>query len=141
MILWAALLLLDFASKWAATLMIPHVPIAAVGGVTFSLDYVINTGAAWGMFAGYAGWLVLLRAAIIAGLLIYGMKGWQMKLIVTGAIGNVIDYCLYGHVVDFFHFTFWGYEFPVFNVADSCITIGVLALFLFAPKPKAESVL
>ncbi|MBU6446833.1 MAG: signal peptidase II, partial [Verrucomicrobia bacterium] len=60
-------------------------------------------------------------------------------LVVTGAIGNVLDYCLYGHVIDFIHFTFWGYSFPIFNVADSCITIGILTLLLLPKQKKVQA--
>jgi signal peptidase II len=45
----------------------------------------------------------------------------------------VLDYLLYGHVIDFFHFVFWGYSFPIFNCADSYITLGVLGL-IFLPR-------
>jgi signal peptidase II len=51
-------------------------------------------------------------------------------LIATGAIGNILDYFIYGHVVDVFYFVFWGYSFPVFNVADSIIFCGIVVLFL-----------
>jgi signal peptidase II len=107
--------------------------IFSIGGVTFSLNYIVNTGAAWGIFAGHSGFLFLLRVLIILGIFFFAPKRWQVWLILVGAIGNAIDYCLYGHVVDFLHFTFWGYSFPVFNIADSCITIGALSL-LFLPN-------
>lgn len=108
-------------------------------GISFSLNYVINTGAAWGLFAGHPGLLFALRTLIILGLASYllffqkgdGLPKFPTWLIVTGAVGNVIDYILYGHVIDFFHFTFWGRSFPVFNLADSYITLGVVGL-LFA---------
>lgn len=55
-----------------------------------------------------------------------------MWLIVTGAAANAFDYLRYGYVVDFFHFTFWGYSFPIFNLADTYITLGAASLFLLA---------
>ena len=60
------------------------------------------------------------------------------SLILGGAIGNLIDRICFGHVIDFIHCTFWGYEFPIFNIADSCITIGVLSLLLFSSRVKQE---
>ena len=105
-------------------------------GVSFSLNYVTNTGAAWGLFAGHPGLLFGLRTFIILGLASYllffqkgdGLPKFPTWLIVTGAVGNVIDYLLYGHVIDFLHFNFWGRSFPVFNLADSYITLGVVGL-------------
>jgi len=129
---WAFLIFLlglDIVSKIFATQWL-GIEIFRLSGITFSLDYVTNTGAAWGLFTGHSGLLFILRTAIILGLLWFVPKKFPIWLIVTGAVGNAIDYCLYGHVVDFLHFTFWNYSFPIFNVADSCITIGVLCLFL-----------
>lgn len=54
-----------------------------------------------------------------------------LSLIFGGAVGNLLDRYMFGRVVDFFHFTFGQYSFPVFNVADSSVTIG-MALFLYA---------
>lgn len=61
-----------------------------------------------------------------------------LVLIVAGAIGNIVDYFLYGFVIDFFHVILWGYDFPVFNVADISITLGVLWLFCFACVSKKK---
>jgi signal peptidase II len=140
----AFLLCLDVAAKIAAIHWIPPlkmggypfggIPIFSEGGITCSLNYVVNTGAAWGLFPGHSGLLFALRSLIIAGLLFFIPKRVPVWLVVTGAIGNAVDYCLYGHVIDFIHFTFWGYRFPIFNVADSCITIGVICLLLFSRK-------
>ena len=145
-LLFLFLLCLDISTKIMAIEYIPHLTggqypfggfgIFSLGGVTFSLNYVVNTGAAWGLFAGHSGLLFTLRTGIILGLLFFAPKKVLIWLIVTGAIGNAIDYCLYGHVIDFFHFTFWGYSFPVFNVADSCISIGVMCLFFLPNKSK-----
>lgn len=142
----AFLLCLDAATKVAAIHWIPPlrmggypfggIPLFSQWGITGSLNYIVNTGVAWGMFAGHPGWLFAVRTLIIAGLLVLVPKRLPVWLVVTGAVGNAIDYCLYGHVVDFFHFTFWGYSFPIFNVADSCITIGVICLLLFSQKPS-----
>lgn len=140
-----SLLGVDFATKALAIHYLPPlfseiypfggVAVFAAGGITFSLNYVINTGAAWGFLTGHAGLLFAVRTAIILALFLFVPKRFPIWLVLTGALGNVIDYCLYGHVVDFFHLTFWGYSFPIFNVADSCITIGVLLLLLL-PQPS-----
>jgi lipoprotein signal peptidase len=148
----ALFLTADLLSKIWAIHSIPPLhwgpyPFGGIGllpnlfGITFSLNYITNTGAAWGIFAGYATLLFLLRMAIIAGLFVYLVRQksarWPLWLILTGALGNAIDYCLYGHVIDFLHFTFWGHSFPIFNLSDSYITLGVLAL-LFLPSSNRK---
>lgn len=116
-------------------------------GMNFSLNHVENEGAAWGLFAGYGDILLLFRLCVIGFLAIYlfFLKPkkeyyYPLLLIFSGAVGNVVDRFLYNHVVDMFHFTFLGYSFPVFNIADSLITIGALwfvVLSLLEKSPKA----
>jgi signal peptidase II len=78
--------------------------------------------------------------AIILSLVIFVPKRIPIWLVLTGALGNALDYCLYGHVIDFLHFTFWGYSFPIFNIADSCIFLGVLMLILTPQKSKEAKI-
>lgn len=148
--IFGSLLFLDVLTKILALEMIPSLKagpypfggfgIFSIGKVSCSLNYVVNSGAAWGIFAGHAGLLFILRTLIILALVFFVPKRLSIWLVVTGAIGNVIDYCLYGHVIDFIHFNFWGYSFPIFNVADSCITIGILSLILLPKSKKVEAV-
>lgn len=106
-------------------------------GIEFSLVHQINRGAAWGIFADFTRELLLLRIVLIVGMLGYLLffnknlsAVLPMTLIASGALGNVLDYFFYGHVIDMFHFVLWGYDFPVFNIADSAISIGVCLLCL-----------
>lgn len=108
-------------------------------GIEFSITHMTNKGAAWGVLGNYQLPLVILRFGLIIGTLIYVFffnkhRSWQIPLflIIAGAIGNVMDYFTYGHVVDMFHFVFWGYDFPVFNVADSAISIGIIWLIILS---------
>jgi len=124
------------------------IPLFDWSGISFSLNTIYNTGAAWGIFQGYSGLLFVLRAVIIGGLMVYllslhrstenkykfSMNTLPLWLVTIGAIGNSIDYLAYGHVVDFLHFCFWGHSFPIFNLADCYITIGVFALLLIPRK-------
>lgn len=115
-------------------------------GIDFSLDLAFNTGIAWGSFTGYPGFWFALRALVILGLIYYTVRihrkkpkeAFCLSLILAGAIGNALDYLLYGKVVDFFHFTFWGWSFPIFNFADSAITLGVLCLLLLRDVPSIK---
>lgn len=148
---FSGLLIIDALTKFLAIHFIPYfhgglypfggIPVMKAGPITFSLNYIVNTGVAWGIFAGHAGLLFSLRTCVILALVLFVRKKVPVWLIITGAIGNVIDYCLYGHVIDFLHFTFWGYSFPIFNIADSCITLGVLSLLLLPSRAKEASAL
>lgn len=103
-----------------------------LGGIQLSIHHVINHGAAWGTFADFQPWLLGVRIALIAAMLYYltmrnSHVSWRIPLtfIIAGAVSNVMDTFFYGHVVDMIHFTFWGYDYPVFNLADSAVCLGV----------------
>ena len=107
----------------------------------FNLVRWHNTGAAFSFLAGASGWqrwfftvLGLLAAAVIVWMLKShaGQKlfAFALACILGGALGNVIDRILYGHVVDFLDFHWRGWHFPAFNIADSAITIGAVCLIL-----------
>ncbi len=126
-----AILAVDRLSKiWALNSLMPIGEIRLLP--FFHLTYVENTGAAWGMFAGRSTFLIVVSVVLLGGLL-YFRKRWLAEndwcrygtaLVVGGAIGNLYDRIVYGFVVDFFDFLVW----PVFNVADSCITVGACCL-------------
>ncbi|MES2345875.1 MAG: signal peptidase II [Chlamydiota bacterium] len=108
-------------------------------GISFSINHVLNRGAAWGMFASFQEVLLYLRIVVISGLFIHVLffnrdrfKDIPFVLIITGAISNVVDYFVYGQVVDMFYFTFGSYSFPLFNIADSAIFSGVALLLLIS---------
>ncbi|MEA5419847.1 signal peptidase II [Spirulina sp. CCNP1310] len=100
----------------------------------FHFTYVTNTGAAFSLFAGGADWLRWLSLFVSLGLMAYVL--WTPKMakleqigygcILSGALGNGICRFLYGHVVDFLDFR--GINFPVFNLADIFINIGIFCL-------------
>ncbi len=119
-------------------------------GIQLSINYVANTGALWGLFPDFQIYLVIVRLIVIGSMIIYAFfynKNHKVYLplvvIISGAIGNVMDVFLYGHVVDMVNFSFWGYNYPVFNVADSCICVGALwlmAIIAFDNKAGSEGV-
>lgn len=107
------------------------VPVAGLEPL-FKFTHVHNTGAAFGMFR-QGGSLFLIIALIVSGIIIYYYRqmptdAWLVRaalgLQLGGALGNVIDRIRLGYVVDFLDVSLW----PVFNIADSCIVIGVLLL-------------
>jgi signal peptidase II len=113
-------------------------------GIDFMITLTKNTGAAWGFFSNFQVLLLIVRILVIIGMLLY-LLFWNQQsqqiaplvLVLAGALGNVLDFFLYGFVIDFLHFNLWGYHFPVFNCADMCITIGVMwLLFINAATSK-----
>lgn len=114
----------------------------------FNLVLAYNTGAAFSFLADAGGWqrwlfagVAMLAAVIIVHFLRQHANEprfcFALSLILGGALGNLIDRILLGHVIDFLDFHTAGYHFPAFNVADSAITIGafVLAIESFRGKP------
>lgn len=116
-------------------------------GIDFSLTYAENRGAAWGFFSEAPILLVVVRLLLIFSLAYYLFFGrvrpqfrLPMMLILSGAIGNVIDFFVYGYVIDMMHFSFWGYNYPVFNLADAIICIGTLwIVYLVINEPKLKT--
>ncbi|CAM4219642.1 signal peptidase II [Lacicoccus alkaliphilus] len=97
-----------------------------------------NTGAAWGMFQGQMLFFYIVTVAVV-GMLIYIYKkeakdNLLMQLALTfllaGAVGNFIDRILFQEVVDFVDVMIFGYDFPIFNVADSALTVGVVLMLI-----------
>lgn len=114
----------------------------------FHLTYVINTGAAFSFFRGQVDILRWISLVVSLGLIIFVWYAPRISLIeqlgygfiLAGAIGNGIDRFLFGYVVDFLDFRL--INFPVFNLADVSINIGVLLLlvasFGVTSKPKTN---
>lgn len=104
----------------------------------FSLTYVKNTGVAFSMIEGYV-WLIIIATIIILFMLFKYIKEGisnncelvSYGFIIGGAVGNLVDRIFYGYVVDFFDFNIFGYQAPIFNIADIFIVVGVLMLILF----------
>ena len=142
--LCACLLLIDALIKRWVDLSV-HEPIAIwknFCGIDFYIQHVTNTGGAWGMLASFQKPLLIVRVFLIVALVLYlwrvsppFKKSLLLSLILTGATGNVIDSFLYGHVIDMFHFIFWGRSYGIFNFADGMIFLGSLGI-IFTPKQE-----
>lgn len=136
----AIVILIDQVSKITITRLFAYAEELVITSF-FNLTLVYNKGAAFSFLSQQGGWQRYFFTAIglgAAAFIIYllnkhrgqRMFCWALALIMGGAIGNVIDRLLYGHVIDFldFHLASWGH-FPAFNVADSAIFVGA-ALFI-----------
>lgn len=136
----AAVMLLDYVSKIAV--LVSFAPgESRVLTPFFNLVLVFNRGAAFSFLAAAQGWQTLLFAAIalvasvVISFLIYKYADktlfcFGLALILGGALGNLLDRVVYGHVIDFLDFHALGWHWPAFNVADSAITVGAATLIL-----------
>ena len=135
------LVFLDQATKlYVASHMTLYQSIEVIKNF-FQITYLRNPGAAFGILSGFKSpWLTLffifisLAAAVII-LICYHktpehdrLSLISFALIISGAIGNFIDRVFYGEVIDFLYFHWYEHYWPAFNVADSCITVGVSLL-------------
>lgn len=131
-----ALIVIDQASKYLALNNLVHIGSIPIINNVFHLTYVENRGAAFGMFQNnqIIFIIVALVASIVGLYYIYKKKlnllgNIAVTLIISGAIGNLIDRVRLGFVVDYFDFRFiWDY---VFNVADIFVVVGTILLCIY----------
>lgn len=142
LVLWLGIaLVVILLDQLAKTLVVHWFHYGEARRVTdfFNLVRVHNSGAAFSFLAGASGWqrwffvgLGLAAAGFIVWLLRtqghQRLFAWALSLILGGALGNVIDRLLHGHVIDFLDFHLGARHFPAFNVADSAITVGAVLL-------------
>ena len=128
------------------------------GPISFKLVQWYNTGTVWGIAQDFPSALRVLRCVAILAIVLFVWRTsakarlalLALGVILAGAVGNLYDNFTVvvaneprftGGVRDFLQFTFWGWPFPAFNVADSCITVGAicLAVWLLFLDPAAKS--
>ena len=135
------IILLDQATKISISKLFTYAEEQVVTSF-FNLVLRYNKGAAFSFLSNESGWQRYFFTAIGIGaalFILYLLKKhagqrlfcWALALILGGALGNVIDRVLYGHVIDFldFHWQSWGH-FPAFNIADSAISIGAVLFII-----------
>jgi signal peptidase II len=144
-----AVLLISALVIWIIHHIRPGYDIPVIPGI-FRLSHVLNTGAAFSLMENWppnAVRLGLIGFSVIAALIVFVLL-WRtgrtltltsiaLALILGGAIGNLYDRIRFHHVVDFLAVRIYHYNWPDFNVADSCIVIGacLLILEIFQPQP------
>lgn len=109
-----------------------------------------NRGAAWGILQGQMWFFYLITVVVIIAIVYYIQKmaktsrllGTSLALMLGGAIGNLIDRVFRQEVVDFVHTYIFSYSFPVFNIADASLTIGVvlLVIHMFLEEKNAKEI-
>lgn len=108
----------------------------------FSITSHRNRGAAFGILQNQQWLFISITIVVVFFLLIYiwklrkeqPMTAFALSLVLGGALGNFIDRVRTGEVVDFFHFQYDVYHFPIFNIADSVIVTGVVILVILTLK-------
>lgn len=144
-------LVLDQASKWIVMqTMVLHQSIPVLGNI-LQLTYVRNTGAAFSLLARSEGFWrrpLLISVALIASVVLTVMAYREQKrgiklmlplgLVSGGALGNMVDRLFYGGaVVDFIEVSYRNFHWPVFNLADSAVVIGVCWLMFFTFRKRS----
>jgi signal peptidase II len=155
--LWlvAVVIVLDQVSK---QLVVNHLVLHEALPLLPSLNLLRaeNTGAAFSFLSGASGWqrwfFIALATTISVMLLVWlrrlsmgqRLQGGALALILGGALGNLFDRVLHGYVIDFIDVYYRDWHFPVFNIADSAITVGAILLILdtlLHPTGKSDSTL
>lgn len=148
-IIIALAILLDQVTKLIASLNLEYVineqgnvvyskPTVIIEGF-FSFTYARNRGAGWSIMSGKM-WFFYIVTVISLVIFVYLLKDFNLKkypfasigisLMLGGTLGNFIDRIFNGYVVDFFDFIIFGYDYPIFNVADICLVVGAIMLIL-----------
>ena len=126
--------------SWVASSIVLGGSKQLIPGI-IELTNLRNSGAAWSIFEGQQTFFTIIT---ISAIIVIGYFIWQyrknipmligLSLIMAGTIGNFIDRLRQGYVVDMFETTF--INFPIFNIADMCLTIGVIWLIICILKEK-----
>ena len=149
--LLSVIIVLDQVSKSVVDRILPLNHSIPVIPNLFSLTYIRNTGAAFGIFARSAP-LVRLPLLVLFSLMAIGFIVMMLKrlsesekglitalsFILGGALGNLLDRLFYGEVIDFLDFYWSSYHWPAFNFADSFITLGVIGTLCRLIRAKGE---
>lgn len=125
--------------QWTKYLVIENMTIGESIPVIENIFYLTshrNPGAAWGILQGQM-WFFYIITLIVVGIIIYYIEhyaktnrllGVSLGLVLGGAIGNLIDRVRFQEVVDFVDVYIFSYDYPIFNVADSSLVVGVILI-------------
>lgn len=134
-----AVFIVDFITKKIVATKMNIADEISVIGNFFLITSHRNRGAAFGILQEQRTFFIIITTIIVGGLIWYTYSVRKtakatlfsgLTLVLGGALGNFIDRVRFGEVVDFFKFNFGSYTFPIFNVADSAIVVGVGLILL-----------
>lgn len=133
-ILISLLLLVDQSVKWGMERLLETGSLTIIPNF-FSLTWSENFGAAWSIFENARWFLIIVGFLSLIVLIIMKQtipdslgKRLSTSLLFAGILGNLIDRIVFGYVKDYLHFTFFGYSYPIFNLADVFIVCGAILL-------------
>ena len=114
----------------------------------FSITYAKNIGAAWSMFSGARMILILLGIVAINVIFFFFIFNKELNkkeqflysILMGGILGNIIDRVVYGYVIDYLDFKIFGYNYPIFNVADIFIVVSIILIIIFSFKGKKNEI-
>lgn len=132
------IILLDQITKW---LVVKYMELGESIPLITDFLYLTshrNKGAAWGILQGQMWFFYIITTIVIIGIVVFlqrmpkhdKLMGWSLGFMLGGAIGNFIDRLFRKEVVDFINTYIFNYDFPIFNVADSALVIGVGLFFI-----------
>ena len=140
------LFVIDFISKRVAMYFLSEKESIVLIPRFFSFTLAKNTGGAFSILSGNVPIIIILSLFVIYFLISVIKKNnydnFELvcySLLIGGAIGNLFDRVVYGYVVDFLDFNILGYDYPVFNFADTFIVISVILLFINSFKKEGDS--
>lgn len=132
------IIILDQLTKWLViTYMDLYEQIPIIEGFFWFTSHR-NKGAAWGILQNQMTFFYIVTVIVVIGVIYYmekhakgdKMLSISLSLILGGALGNFIDRLFRKEVVDFLDFNILGYDYPIFNLADSALVIGVILIFI-----------
>lgn len=132
------LIVLDQITKWIVVKNMELYEQITIVKDFFYITSHRNKGAAWGILEGKMIFFYIITTIVIIGVIFYMQKyakeskllAISLSFILGGAIGNFIDRIFRGEVVDFLDFIIFNYDYPIFNVADSSLVVGVILVLI-----------
>ncbi|MFC0474805.1 signal peptidase II [Robertmurraya beringensis] len=143
-------LIVIILDQWTKWLVVKRMELGESITVIENWFYITshrNRGAAWGILQGQMWFFYLITVIVIIGIVYYIQKaakgkmllGVALGLMLGGAIGNFYDRVVHKEVVDFIHTYIFNYNFPIFNIADSALVIGVGLLMIQMWQEERQS--
>lgn len=137
-ILTIIIILIDQISKILVTNYLPLNKSIKIINNFFYLTYTKNDGAAWSILSGETHLLIIITILSIYLIIKYTKEynNLFLCLLYGGIIGNLIDRLIHGYVIDFLDFKIFNYDYPIFNISDICIFIGITLLIIKIVKEE-----
>ena len=112
----------------------------------FSITLIQNTGAAFSIMSQNTVFLILMTFVVLIAIYFIVIKDHELNkfesitygILVGGILGNFVDRIINGYVIDYMHFTFGSYSFPIFNFADTCIVTSVILIIIDMYRRRNE---